>query len=440
MPAPKRPLKVLVSALAVLTTASGVIGSGVAAADTGNGNSQGQGQGQQGQGQQGQGQQDQGQQGQGQQGQGQQGQGQQGQGQQGQGSGGFTAIQVLLGSSLHHTFTPTGSTTPMTEALSNPDDITQLNGNIFVGFQNGVGPQGEPSASGNLDSTVVELTTAGTVLGQWDVTGKTDGVTADAQTGFVVATVNEDANSSLYTIDPATGVVTHYQYSPTLAHDGGTDAISVGADGQLLISASAPGTTGTPAPQPTYPAVYSVSLDPNDLAAVTPLFFDESAARVANVGPHLGQTAQLGLTDPDSNENVPWSAPRFGGAFMVTSQGDLEQIYVQDPRGPHQNLSVLSLSQSVDDTAWPLAQPGGRLFATDSTNDAVDLITGPFRADQPVVAATPCGANTAPATCPAPPAYPANYLGTLNPWTGQVRQIDVDGAPLTPQGGLLLLP
>jgi len=401
---------VLVSALAVLTTASGVIGSGVAAADPGNDNSQGQGLGQD-------------------------------QGQQGQGSGGFTAIQVLLGSSLHHTFTPTGSTTPMTEALSDPDDITQINGNIFVGFQNGVGPQGEPSADGNLDSTVVELTTTGTVLGQWDVTGKTDGVTADAQTGLVVATVNEDAYSSLYTIDPASGAVTHYQYSPALAHDGGTDAISVEADGQLLISASAPGTTGTPAPQPTYPAVYAVSLDPNDqLATVTPLFSDEAEARVANVGPHLGQTAQLGMTDPDSNEEVPWSAPRFGGAFMVTSQGDLEQIYVQDPGGPHQNLSVLSLSQPVDDTAWPVARPGGRLFATDSSNDAVDMITGPFRADQPVVAVTPCGANTAPATCPAPPAYPANYLATLNPWTGQVHQIDVDGAPFTPQGGLLSLP
>jgi len=33
----------------------------------------------------------------------------------------------------------------------------------------------------------------------------------------------------------------------------------------------------------------------------------------------------------------------------------------------------------------------------------------------------------APATCPAPLAYPANYLGALNPWTGQVTALTVGG-------------
>jgi len=353
---------------------------------------------------------------------------------------GFTATQILSGSSLHHTFTPAGLNTPTTETLSNPDDITQLNGNIFVGFQNGVGPQGQPSASGNIDSTIVELTTQGTAVDQWDITGKADGVTADPQTGLVVATVNEDANSSLYTIDPRSGTVTHYQYNEPLPHDGGTDAISV-EGGQLLISASAPGTTGAAAPEPTYPAVYSVSLDPTTLVAtVAPLFFDEDEATVANVGKHFGQQVHLALTDPDSNEVVPGDAPRFGGDFLLTSQGDQEQIYVQDPGGPHQSLSVLAMSQSVDDTAWPTGPWSGRLYATDSTDDSVDVVTGPFRGDQPVVAATPCGANSAPAICPAPPAYPANYLATLNVNNGQVRALDVDGVAFVPQGGLLFLP
>lgn len=353
--------------------------------------------------------------------------------------GGFTATQVLHGSQLQHTFIPAGSTTPATEALSSPDDITQLNGNIFVGFQNGVGPQGQPSSSGNLDSTIVELTPQGHAVGQWDIAGKADGVTADPQGGFLVATVNEDANSSLYTIDPVSGTVTHYQYNEPLPHNGGTDAISV-EHGELLISASAPGTTGAAAPQPTYPAVYSVSLDPTTkVATVTPLFFDEDQATVANVGFQYGQQVHLALTDPDSNEIVPWDAPRFAGAFVLTSQGDEEQIYVQDPGGPQQRLSVLTLSQSVDDTAWPTDR-WGRLYATDSTNDAVDVVNGPFTDGQPVVAATPCDANSAPATCPAPPAFPANYLGTLDPWTGRVQALDVNGAPFVPQGGLLFLP
>ena len=110
------------------------------------------------------------------------------------------------------------------------------------------------------------MTTRGQPVAQWDIEGKADGVTADPQAGFVIATVNEDANSSLYTITPGPGggAVHHYSYSEPLPHLGGTDAISI-LDGQILISASAPGTTGTPAqaaPQPTYPAVYSVTLDP----------------------------------------------------------------------------------------------------------------------------------------------------------------------------------
>jgi hypothetical protein len=345
------------------------------------------------------------------------------------------AQTVLSGSSLTHTFTVSGGSTTMTETLSNPDDITQLGRDIFVGFQNGVGPQGEASATGNLDSTVVEMTASGHVLAQWDVAGKTDGVTADPGTQTVIATVNEDANSSLYAITPGWGgSVQHYQYNEPLPHNGGTDAISV-VNGRLYISASAPGTTGTlPAPQPTFPALYSVTLNAADsIATVTPVFDDEDSATVANVAtPQSGQTVNLALTDPDSNEVVPWDAPRFAGDFMLTSQGDLQQIFLSP--WSHR-LSVLNLSQAVDDTAWPDGG-NGPLYATDSTNDTVDVVTGHFPSG-PVVAVTPCGSNSAPASCPAPPAFPANSLGSLNPWTGQITSLAVGGVSLVPQGGLL---
>jgi hypothetical protein len=353
----------------------------------------------------------------------------------------FTAHVVLSGSTLMHSFTPQGGTTPMTEPLADPDDITLLGNDIFVGFQNGVGPQGQESSDGNLDSTVVELKKNGDPVAQWDVQGKTDGVTADPEAGDVIATVNEDANSSLYTIDPtapASAQVTHYNYNDSLPHFGGTDAISIYL-GQILISASAPGTSGGSAPSPTFPAVYSVSLDrTTDVATVAPLFFDESTATVANIGSTYGQTTTLMLTDPDSNEVVPRGA-RFGGDFMLTSQGDQEQIYVHNAGNRHQSLSVLSLSQSVDDTAWP-TNGRGTLYSTDSTNDSIDTVRGPFVPNQPVVAATPCGANSAPSTCPAPPSYPANFLATLNPETGQVTPVTVVGATYVPQGGLLFIP
>jgi len=126
---------------------------------------------------------------------------------------------------------------------------------------------------------------------------------------------------------------------------------------------------------------------------------------------------------------------------MLTSQGDEQQIYLSSRRsaaGPP-GLRVLDLSQSVDDTAWPTSSLG-TLYSTDSTNDSVDAATGRFVVDQPLVVATPCGANSAPASCPAPPAYPANYLATLNPWTGAVTAVATTGATYTPQGGLLFVP
>lgn len=346
----------------------------------------------------------------------------------------FRVRVILNGASLKHTFIPSGSATAKTEALSGPDDITMLGGHLFAGFQNGVGPQGQPSADGNTDSTVVEFTPAGHVLGKWDIKGKCDGLTADPRARLVIATVNEDANSSLYTITPG-GLpgtrVRHYHYSKPLPHFGGTDAISI-YRGAVLISASAPGTTGKAAPQPGYPAVYVARFHPaSHLVSMRPLFSDEATARVANAGPNLGRRVRLELVDPDSNEVVPGAAPRFRGDFMLTSQGDQEQIFVSPGRSGLR-LWVLHLSRSVDDTAWVRTR-SGRLFGSNTGGGTVDVVTGPFRRAEIFAAVTPCDQNDAPATCPGP-GFPANYLGALNPWTGHLSRVPLRGPAFGPQG------
>ncbi len=75
----------------------------------------------------------------------------------------------------------------------------------------------------------------------------------------------------------------------------------------ILISASAPGTTGSAAPQPTYPAVYTVDARSarHDVATVDPLFYDEARRPSPTRQPRPGKTVNLALTDPDSNEVVP---------------------------------------------------------------------------------------------------------------------------------------
>jgi hypothetical protein len=247
--------------------------------------------------------------------------------------------------------------------------------------------------------------------------------------------VNEDANSSLYLIRPgglAARQVQHFTYNEPLPHSGGTDAISIYRH-MVLISASAPGTTGNPAPQPTYPAVYRVTFDhATHVATVNPLFFDEDSATVANLGAGHGSTVSLALTDPDSNEVVPPSARRFANAFMLTSQGDQQQIFVRHAAHSDQQLFVLNLSVSVDDTAWAISRHGA-LYAADHDGDTIDRVTGKFVPGTVLVAATPCDENSAPATCPGP-GFPANYLGQLDPWTGQVVAAPVTGSTLEPQG------
>ena len=344
---------------------------------------------------------------------------------------------ILNGAHLRHSFIPAGKERARTEALSSPDDVAVLGHDIYTTFQNGVGPQGQPSPDGNTDSTIVEFTDSGRVVHQWDLRGKCDGLTADTGKHLVIATINEDAHSSIDTITPGAArahQVLHYRYDIPLPHNGGTDAISIW-DGRILLSASAPGTVGKPAPQPTYPAVYSVTFDRATLVAtVKPLFFDEAEATIANTGKDDGKKVRLALTDPDSNEDVPASGPRFANDFMVTSQGDKEQIFYA--RGGR--LTVLRLTQSVDDTAWARS-PRGQLVGASTASDTIDVVTGPFPAKSIFVAVTPCDAGNAPATCPAP-GFPPNYLGQLNPWTGVITKVAVRGPAFGPQGMVFIGP
>ena len=194
----------------------------------------------------------------------------------------------------------------------------------------------------------------------------------------------------------------------------------------ILISASAPGTTAAPAPQPYYPAVYRTTLDfRTRIATITPLFYDEALATVANTDADYFFPQRLALTDPDSNENVPLFATRFAGDFMLTSQGDQEQIFVHDAGRSDQSLSVLRLSAAVDDTAWP-SDANGTLYTTDNSDNAIYAITGPFQRGQVFAAETPCDENTAPATCPGP-GYPQNFLAEEDPGTGVLTPVALNG-------------
>lgn len=103
---------------------------------------------------------------------------------------------------------------------------------------------------------------------------------------------------------------------------------------------------------------------------------------------------------------------------MLNSQGDQELTF--SGAGGH-NLQVLKLANSVDDVAWATSA-SGTIYTTDATADTVDAITGPFTPGTVYTAVTPCNANSAPSTCPAP-GYPANSVGTINLKTGALGKV-----------------
>jgi len=317
-----------------------------------------------------------------------------------------------------------------TGSLTQPDDITKLGSDIYVAWQNGLGPLGQPGNGGATTSEVTEYTTSGAPVNQWALAGHLDGLTAYPESGGagahpneLVATVNEDGNSSLFTIDPGapTGQqVAHYTYNLNpLPSGGGTDSTSV-VGGQLMISASAPASADGP-------ALYKVTLA-GSTAITQPVFFDNSPAQVANLqAPGAGRTVALKLTDPDSNEVVPVDSPRFGGDVVLDSQGDQKQVYVEGATGLAPRLSVLSLSQSVDDTAWA-TDATGTLYAADTADNEVFALTGRFSPGSVYTSVTPGDANT--------PVNAPGYLGSLDLRTGVITPVVTTIRP----HGLLFVP
>jgi hypothetical protein len=236
-------------------------------------------------------------------------------------------------------------------AISGPDDITYLDGHIFVGWQNGVGTKGEPGPNGP-DSTLVEYSRSGSALNSWQPTGKIDGLGANPSTDQVIATVNEDGNSSLATVNPDRGFagrVTHYTYSPApdstssggVFTGGGTDGVSV-YRGEIVLGAS------NPAP-PNATAAFRVRLDRRThIARLGPAFADNAPARNALTG----KKVTLALTDPDSNAVVPGSSSRFAGDFVLDSQADQQLVFADGLHPDGSRLQQLPLTHGGTSAAW----------------------------------------------------------------------------------------
>ena len=268
---------------------------------------------------------------------------------------------------------------------SGPDDITMLNGHVFVAWQNGVGPTGTPAGKTGL---LVEYGHSGNVVANWPLAGKIDGIAAARNA--IVATVNEDGNSSLYTVKPGAAKsqqVVHYTYSPApdspgnspVHTGGGADAVSV-LGNKILIIASAPKHSGRTA---AFRAVLS-TVNGKPVARLSPTFSDNAHATDALTGNRV----KLHLTDPDSSTIVPAAADVFGGDLMISSQANDELIFAHGIGSGHTTLNRLQLTSganatkaSVDDVRWA-PKDGSKLYVVDNGANRIYRVTGPFTAGE----------------------------------------------------------
>jgi len=310
----------------------------------------------------------------------------------------YQVRDVLYGWNMKHKNSHTGKS----EELSDPSGLAQYSGNLYASFTNGVGAQGQASASGNLDSTIVEFTSGGSVVAQWDVAGQAKALTANSATGEVIATVNPAGSSSLYGIEPG-GQVIHYAYSKALASKGGTGGATYDGS-QLLVTASQP-----TAPAWSSPAVYSVSLDQTTkVATIKPFYWDNSPAKIANdpggARNPLGGNVTLSLS-PSSISVLGSASPRFA-SHLVVSSGSSEVIGTGSA-----GLWDLKTAEPVGDVAVA-TQWNGDLYATNPVTDTINV----------------AGYNKA--------IWPGTVFIVVNPGTSsaKVEQIDLQSGQLISYG------
>jgi hypothetical protein len=102
----------------------------------------------------------------------------------------------------------------------NPDPIVAVGKFIFVAYQNATGPTGTGG-----DSTIVQYANDGSFVRSIRVPGRCDGMRWNPYSKLMWITVNEDANSSMFTWDPPSNKVTHYSFS-SAKHGGGYDDLA----------------------------------------------------------------------------------------------------------------------------------------------------------------------------------------------------------------------
>ena len=349
-----------------------------------------------------------------------------------------TAISLLLSSSSYaYACGPTnvipvlsGFSTKVfaqgTSTATKQDDIATMGGNIFIGYQNGVGSDGAVAPSGETQSTIQEYDKTGKAIASWKITGKCDGLTSDPSNNRLIATVNEDGNSSMDIITPSAAPAQQVQHiifkavaGQTLPA-GGTDSIAI-QNGAMYISASAPQADSKG--NFTTAALFQAVINSDKTATLTPVLMDNATVNDATPGAAAGAKVTLNLSDPDSNNIVPAESSKYAGQVVLDAQGDSKLIFIDKIGTKDQVNTSLPIGNQINDIVWATSTQG-TLYVTDTSDNKVYAITGEFKKGTAFVAA-PDDSGV------------GGFVGTINLTTGTITPF---AAGMKSPHGLLFVP
>jgi|SRR5580692_457667 hypothetical protein len=271
----------------------------------------------------------------------------------------------------------------------NSDPVEFAKDSLYVAYQNATQPTGTGGKS-----TIVQYDSGGKAVGQIELKGRCDGMRWDSYTNLMWLTVNEDANSSMFTWDPSSGKVTHYDFS-SAKHGGGYDDLAFEGH-QAFVAASNPKLNAKGIN--TGPALVSVVLS-GETAEVTPVLMGDAEATDIPTG----KKVRLNLTDPDSMTVAP------NGDVLLVSQADEEIVFIHAAETKSQSVSRLLVGTQLDDTVYS-TQSSGYFYVVDQKRNIVYLIAGGMRAHA-LYTETPNDSGV------------RGFVGTVGKKTGGVRPI-----------------
>lgn len=232
-------------------------------------------------------------------------------------------------------------------SATSPDSVTYGNGSLWVEYSNGA-----PSSNYTGASTIVQYSLAGAVQNTYSITGNVDGLKFNPNTGVVWALQNQDGNSQLSIINPATKAISTFTYPvPVSASRGFDDVAFLG--NRVFLSQTNPTSTSD-----------AVVVQLNNSTPATPLSFSTVLTG-----------AGLLATDPDSLKST------LNGGLILTGEGDKALTFITNPGTASQTASSIKLSGvggtsigNPDDSLYATAD-SGVFYVTDSTTNIVYAIS-----------------------------------------------------------------